>query len=239
MRRLFSFRLIPAIVAIAVLSACGGQSEAEEPTTPQPDVASNAPLDGDDAPTSGDLKHGELPGDMALGNADAPVTLIEYASSTCPACAYFHETMFERIKSDYIETGKVRFIFREFPTPPAQLAYITFAVARCHAEGKGAENYFTMLDGFYRNQDTWLRGNNPLQEIVSLSAQAGFDEESVKACVARQDVIDAINANIKTGAEQYDITGTPSFVLNGERMERYNSEDEFFEMLDAAIAEAS
>ncbi|MGV6800986.1 MAG: thioredoxin domain-containing protein [bacterium] len=246
-------KLLIASSLILALGACGKKSDdtavaapqdnATEVVTPVETDAPNAGGDSQnsDSQTSAPQDHatattGIGTQEMFQGDADAPAVIIEYASTTCPHCASFHKTIIPKIKERYIDTGRAKFVFREFPTPPAQLAYITFAVARCSADANGKEAYFSFLDTYFNNQDSWLYGGgNPLQEIAKLSAQGGFGEEQIKTCVQREEIIKAINKNISTGIEEYDITGTPSFVVNGKKLEKYTSEEEFLEMLEEAV----
>ena len=130
------------------------------------------------------MKPDALP-DMAMGDDKAPVTIIEYASMTCPHCAHFQETTFPELKKRYIDTGKVRFIFREFPLD--SLAAAAFMLARC--AGKDDKNkYFAMVDTLFRQQRQWAV-EKPLPPLLAIAKQAGFTEQSFNACLANQKVL--------------------------------------------------
>ncbi|HNS88005.1 MAG TPA: DsbA family protein [Parvularculaceae bacterium] len=174
--------------------------------------------------------------DMVLGDPNAPVTLIEYASVTCPHCATFNEQVMPDIKSKYIDTGKVKLIFREFPTAPAPYSIVGSVLARCAAEKSGPEAYFLITDALFRGQRNWIK-DNPRDELVKIVGQAGMDEAALEACLERKELADIVNANAKGGMEKYDISGTPQFILDGEKMS-YKSKEEFEQLVAAAVEKA-
>jgi protein-disulfide isomerase len=225
---------------LLVLAACG-QASTEEPAAKTTEPAANTEAE---APSSTPIPDGKLSvsnslatQEMALGNPDAKLTVIEYASVTCPGCAYFHEEVYPQLKTDYIETGKINFIFREFPTAPQQLSYLGFILSRCAADDKGSEAYFAMINTLFKNQRTWV-SQTASEELLKYAGQAGLTKEAFEACIAREDIIEAINDNITTGRTEDNVDSTPTFVLNGEKMGRYNTAEEFFALLDEAIAKA-
>lgn len=168
-------------------------------------------------------------GDRVLGEADAPVTIIEYASATCPHCATFHKDTFPAIKKDYIETGKVRFIFREFPFD--DLALAAFMLARCAPEDK----YFPLLDVLFEQQQTWAR-SNPKDELFKIAQLAGFSRESFEACLQNEEVAKGVIDIRNTAAESYGVNSTPTFFINGEELKGSQSLDEFRKVIDKAAA---
>ena len=119
-------------------------------------------------------------GDMALGDEKAPVTIIEYASMTCPHCAAFHANTYPELKKRYIDTGKVRFIFREFPLD--QLALAAFMLARC----AGPDKYFPMIDTLFQQQKEWVV-QKPLGPLLAIAKQAGMSEQAFNECLAGQE----------------------------------------------------
>lgn len=155
---------------------------------------------------------GEREDDMALGNANAPVVVIEYASLTCPHCAAFHKDVFPALKADYIDTGKVRFVFRQLPTPPAPLAVGGEAVARC----AGPDKYFDLLDILYERQGYWVTSTNPRQALMEIAATVGITETQFDACVSDEGNITRIQEVVKAAQDQYGSFGTPSLVINGQ-----------------------
>ncbi len=157
--------------------------------------------------------------DMVLGDANAPVTIIEYASTTCPHCAEFHETVWSQLKQNYIDTGKVRFVFREFPTAPPQLAVAGFQVARCG--GASPEQYFVRLGELFRQQDALfqsLRADGGRAKLIEIGGAAGLTEEQVVACVSDEAGGDRIR-RIEAGAREFNVTGTPTIIINGRKID--------------------
>lgn len=175
--------------------------------------------------------------DMVLGDPNAKVTLIEYASVTCPHCAAFNETVMPDIKEKFVSTGKVKLIFREFPTAPANYSLIGSVLARCAAEKAGSQDaYFLVTDALFRTQHDWIK-DNPKAELVKIVAQAGMDEAALDACLKRQELVEVINNNAKQGMEKYGVTGTPQFILNGEKM-AYKTKEEFEQQIAEAVEKA-
>lgn len=153
---------------------------------------------------------GALP-DMVMGDAKAPVTVIEYASMTCPHCAHFTETTFPELKKRYIDTGRVRFIFREFPLD--QLAAAAFMLARCAGETDPGK-YFTLVDTMFRQQRVWAV-EKPLPPLLALAKQAGFTQASFEACLQNQKLLDGIEAVRTRATDKFKVQSTPSFFING------------------------
>ncbi len=153
---------------------------------------------------------GALP-EMALGKADAPVTIIEYASMTCPHCASFAVNTAPELKSRYVDTGKVRLIMREFPFDPRSIA--GFMLARC-----SKESYFPMTDVLFKQQASWADPSveNAREVLFNLAKFAGFTQQSFEACLTDQKLMEQIEAVRKQG-EKLGVTSTPTFFINGEK----------------------
>jgi protein-disulfide isomerase len=147
-------------------------------------------------------------GEMSLGDDKAPVTIIEYASMTCPHCAHFHETTFQELKTKYIDTGKVRFIFREFPLD--QLAAAGFMLARCG----GKERFFPMIEILFHQQKDWVI-QRPLQPLMAIAKQAGLSEQAFNECLKNQQVLDGIE-EVRQRAVKFGVQSTPTFFINGK-----------------------
>ncbi len=159
--------------------------------------------------------------DMAMGSVKAPVQIIEYASLTCPHCAEFHEKEFPKLKAKYIDTGKVRFIFRQYPTAPVPFAVGAEAVARC----AGPDKYFGLLDVLFDRQSFWIRSANPRQALLDIAATAGITKDQFDACVSDEENVKRIQDVSNYASQTYKITGTPSFIINGKyRPKIYNME---------------
>lgn len=148
-------------------------------------------------------------GDEALGSATAPVTIVEYASMTCPHCAHFHETTFPELKKKYIDTGKVRFIFREFPLDA--LAAAGSMLARC----AGKDKYFPLIETLFSQQKEWVV-QKPLEPMLGIAKQAGFTKQSFDECLANQPMLDAIQETRTRANDKLGVNSTPTFFINGK-----------------------
>jgi protein-disulfide isomerase len=158
--------------------------------------------------------------DMVLGSPDAPVTMIEYASTTCPHCAAFHEEVWDQLKETYIDTGRVRFVFREYPTAPAPVAVAGFQLARCG--GATPEQYFTRVGELFRQQRAiFATGtmDGVRRKLIEIGAAAGLSEEQVVECISDESGAERIRNTVETGNREFTITGTPTFVINGSKVE--------------------
>jgi len=149
-------------------------------------------------------------GDMVLGSDSAPCTIIEYASMTCPHCAHFHEAVYPELKRKYIDTGKVRFIFREFPLD--QLAAAASMLARCG----GKERYFPLVETLFEKQRDWVV-QRPLAPLQTISKQAGISEQTFNECLKNQQVLDGIEEVRQRASKQFNVQSTPTFFINGKQ----------------------
>ena len=150
-------------------------------------------------------------GDMALGaDEGAKVTIVEYASATCPHCAAFHNEAWKQLKAEYVDTKKIRFVFREFPTNDAALA--AFMIAR--AAPKDA--YFPLMDVFFGTLDTWAK--NPAEGLLNIAKQAGFTQAKFEETLKNEALAKGI-LEIRDGGVKFGVEGTPTFFLNGEKFE--------------------
>jgi protein-disulfide isomerase len=154
--------------------------------------------------------------EMQMGNPDATVTVIEYASFTCPHCARFHETDFKQMKADYIDTGKINFIYREVYFD--RFGLWAAIVARC---GEGAENrFFGVADMLYTQQGDWARQSDPIvivDKLRTIGKTAGLNDAQLDQCFTDGDTAQAMYARYLQQAEEDEITSTPSFLINGEK----------------------
>jgi protein-disulfide isomerase len=155
------------------------------------------------------MEPGPLP-EKVLGNDDAPVTIVEYASMTCPHCAHFHETTLPELKKKYIDTGKARLVFREFPFDPR--AEAGFMLARC-----SDDNYFNMVDVLFKQQDSWATASDAKNALLQLSKLAGFSQQTFEACLTDQKLLDDVRAVRQRGADDFGVDSTPTFFINGNR----------------------
>src|SRR5207248_6176922 len=167
----------------------------------EPEPAGAAPSPGTEVSMTELMTPGPL-GDEALGAANAPVTIVEYASMTCPHCAHFHETTYPELKKKYIDSGKVRFIFREFPLDA--LAAAGSMLARC----AGKDKYFPMIETLFAQQKDWVT-QKPLQPMLTIAKQAGFTQESFDKCLANQQMLDGIEESRTRASQKFNVNSTP------------------------------
>lgn len=159
--------------------------------------------------------------DITLGAADAPVTIIEYASWTCPACLQFHQDVIPMLKSDYVESGQVKFVFREFPTPPTNVGMAGFALARC----AGEDRYYDVIDELFAAQTNILNLINSRGDIESalraVGANYGINGDGFEACLSNQEVTYAIVEAVEKG-ESEGVNSTPTVFIDGEKLRGYD-----------------
>jgi protein-disulfide isomerase len=168
---------------------------------------------------------------MALGPASAPVTITEYASMTCPHCANFNEAVFPKIKSTYIDTGKIRYVFREFPLDIKAAA--GSMLARCIAKDD-APKYFAVIDLLFRQQNDWVM-KNTTETLTRIGKQAGLSQQQVEDCLKDQALLDKIAADQKFANEVLKVNSTPTFFINGEMLKGETSFDEFSKRINSLL----
>jgi protein-disulfide isomerase len=214
--RTINIVLVCAVVAAALI---GGyvyfiRSAERDPNAPKkdPDLAEL-------------MTPGGLP-DMSLGSQDAPNVIVEYASMTCPHCAQFDKVVFPELKTKYIDTGKARLIFREFPLDG--LAARASMLARC----AGPDRYFPMIDVMFQSQPTWvIEGPEALDRLLQLARQAGFSKEKFDACLADKELFKKIVDERQRAADKFQVDSTPTFFVNGKRMSGEHQLKDFEAML--------
>jgi protein-disulfide isomerase len=183
------------------------------------------------AQSAGDVaKPVSLP-DMALGPKDAAVTITEYASMTCPHCAAFNEQVFPKIKKEYIDTGKVRYIFREFPLDIKAAA--GSMLSRCIAKDDGPK-YFAVTDMLFRQQNDWVV-KNTTETLTRIGKQAGLTQQQVEACLKDQALLDKIAADQKYASDVLKVDSTPTFFINGEKIKGEASFEEFAKKINPLL----
>lgn len=189
-----------AALATAVLSVSGSTAAFAQAGVPKSDgTADMKKL----------LEKGALE-DQVLGNADAPVTIVEYASLTCSHCADFTNNTLPAIKEKYIDTGKVRLILREFPFDPRATA--AFMLARCAPDNR----YFPMIDVLFKQQMQWAAADDAQAALLQIAKLAGFTQETFNACLTNQQLLDDVNAVRDRGSE-FGVNATPTFFINGQK----------------------
>ncbi len=182
------------------------------------------------------LKPGALP-EMVLGKENAPVTIVEYMSMTCPHCAHFHTTTFDAIRKKYVDTGKVRFIIREFPFDPRAAA--AFMLARCNPqkpeEMSAPEQYFAMVSMLFKQQQTWAAADDGRAALLQMAKLAGFTEDSFTKCLTNQKLLDEVNATRERGSKEFGVNATPTFLINGKRFSGDMTVDTMSALIDSLL----
>ncbi len=161
--------------------------------------------------------------DMALGPKDAAVTVVEFASMTCGHCANFTENVFPKIKSEFIDTNKIRFVFREFPLDIKAAA--GSMLARCIAKDD-AGKYFAVVDMLFKQQNEWVM-KNTAETLTRIGKQAGLSQQQVEECLKDQALLDKIAADQKFANEVLKVNSTPTFFINGEMLRGEQTFEEF------------
>lgn len=210
-----------AIPAVALLAA-SGSDEANAQTT----AAVNAPAASGSVDEAKLMEPGALP-DQVIGDANAPVTIVEYASMTCPHCASFHEHTFPALDDKYIKTGKVKFILREFPLDPR--AEAGFMLARC-----SDNKYYPMVDVLFKQQMNWAAVQDARTALLNIAKLAGFTQESFEACLTDQKLLDDVRAVRAKGAE-LGVTATPTFFINGKKYSGAMSIEQMSAIIDPLL----
>lgn len=215
-------QLIAGASAIAIVAAAVGTS-----ATPALAQRRSGPAE---IPVEDLMKTVDGLPDIALGPADAKVTIVEYASMTCGHCAHFHKEVFPKFKEKYIDTGKVRFIMREFPLD--NLAAAASMLARCAPKDK----VYPMIDMLFHTQAEWayVQGN-PVPKLFEMAKQAGFTQESFDKCLTNQKLLDEINAQRSRAAQQFGVSATPTFFINGKKLQGAPTLEAFDAMIEPLL----
>lgn len=224
--------LFPSILIFAVAIA-GSYAWLQSRNTPSTDLALLENIAGvTDVQATTDGEPVEIV-EMTLGSADAPVTIVEYASFTCPHCASYHETVFRKLKAEYVDTGKVRFIMRDVYFD--RFGLWAAMLARC----SGPEKFFGVSDLIYTKQSEWTRGESNVDVVANLKKLgrlAGMEQDAMDACLQDNAKAQALVAEFQKNAEADEITSTPSFLINGEKQPNMSYAD-FKVIIDGLLAE--
>jgi protein-disulfide isomerase len=180
-----------ALLALGAIGALGGEALAQ--TFSVLELEAKGPLD-----------------DIPMGSPTAPVTIIEYASMTCPHCAAFANTTFPKLKEKYIDTGKVKYIMREYPLDG--LAAAAFMLARCG----GPDKYYPLIETLFAQQQKWAV-REPIPPLLAIAKQAGFTQQSFEACINDKAQLTKVQEMRDRGSQKFKVDSTPTFFINGER----------------------
>jgi len=213
------FKTTTVTLAALAISACGGSDSSGSST---PDKA----LAGGNA-----VSLYEVDGDHAIGSKDASVVVVEYASVVCPACASWHNAVYPEFREKYVETGKVRYIFREFPTSPERLAYAGFTIANCADESKFLKNIAIQ----FKRQKALLYAQDPGKAYEELAKASGLSVKEYEACLVDPEWKAEYDDGLKA-AREAGVNSTPSFFFNGKQKKAFKIED-FDEILAPLLGE--
>ena len=193
------------IIVIFFLSPSQQSSDLSDNINSSRDLSTNVSFTGNVS--------AEIPGDHLLGFYNSENTIVEYASLTCPHCAIFHGEVFPKIKSELIDKGKVKYIFRDFPIDP--LAMAGSMIAHCSGDSK----YFGVIDVLLKTQDEWLFDNeNPYNGLLKVARLAGLSEENVKVCLNDNELFSMIEGNQKLASSRFGVNGTPAIFVNNKKI---------------------
>jgi protein-disulfide isomerase len=168
-------------------------------------------------------------GERSIGSADAPVTIIEYSSLTCPHCAAFHNDVLPDLKERYIDTGKVRMVFRDFPlNEPAVDAAV---LAHC----AGPDRYVGFLDVLFQTQESWSLSNDPRGSLKQLGKLGGLSDSEMDSCFADESMVDGILQSRLVGQNEHKVQSTPTFVIDGETYAGSRDIEAFAEIIDPLL----
>ncbi|MBX2805625.1 MAG: DsbA family protein [Hyphomicrobiales bacterium] len=207
-----------------LLAGCGGG--------PVPGAIAGDVANAGAVPTAGELaKTGPLE-EYSLGKKDAPVTVIEYASLGCPICGHFHKTVFPRFKADYVDTGKVHYIFREFPIGASPTA--AAQAVRC----AGKEHYFKLNAAFMDRRGQWNARNPDNDLLYKIVQETGLSRTAFDSCMTNQEIQKGVNW-VKLRGRELGVKGTPTFYINDDKIRGVLTYDEMKKIIDKHIANAA
>jgi len=167
--------------------------------------------------------------ERVIGSPDAPVTVVEYFSLTCPSCATFHNDVYGDLKKKYVDSGKVRFVFKEFPRDGVDLR--AGMMARC----ADPRRYTGLIKVLFKNQPSWTRSNNPLAELAKIGRLAGIDDATFESCLASEELANGLLAERQNAAAQ-GVRSTPTFAIDGQLYPGSRTIEEFSKIIDPLLA---
>lgn len=222
---LVAFAFAAALGLHAASSAAPASSSAAAPALAAPSASSAAP-----APSSAPSAKVSLAPEESMGSPSAKVTLIEYASAACPHCARMNNEVLPQLKKAYIDTGKVRYVFREMLTPPVPFAGTAFMMARCG----GDKNYFALLDDVFHQQQAIYESGDLPGGLLKIGAKYGLDKDKINACMG-EDAVKGLNDRVAR-ADKDGIEGTPTFVIGDDKLVGEQSFEQLAAVIDKQLA---
>jgi protein-disulfide isomerase len=214
-------------MSVASVSGAVAQDKAPAGTKPAQPAASaaSAPAASAPATAASTAQYKEF----VLGDPKATVTVIEYASLTCSHCAHFHQTVYGELKKNYIDTGKIRFVFRDFPLDTWAMAGAL--LARCAPGDRGSK----LIDLIFKNQDTWIRSEKPIEPLRGYAQLAGMTNDEVDACLKNNDLLKTIREVQTTASNLYKVQSTPTFFVEDEKVEGDRGYEYMAKLIDQKI----
>lgn len=168
--------------------------------------------------------------ERVLGDPDAALTIIEYASLTCPHCAHFHRDTLPELKANWIDTGRAKLIYRDYPTSPVAVSLAASMIARCAPK----DRYFVFLGALYQTQENWASSGNPIDALAKVAQLGGMPRADVDKCLEDEGLLEGIRDRALDARMQYGIESTPSFVVNGQVVRGNLDYDDFADILEKA-----
>jgi protein-disulfide isomerase len=194
----------------------------------KPAVAVEIPKSEGDVDMVALLQPGPLK-DIFIGNADAKVTIVEYASMTCPHCKRFHEGTLPAITEKYLNTGKARLVLREFPFDPRAAA--AFMLSRC----AGDDKYYAMVSALFQQQENWATAEDAKGALLQLSRLAGLSQETFDKCLSNQELLNQVNAVRERATKDFGVNSTPTFFINGKKYSGEQSVEQMSALIDSFL----
>lgn len=167
--------------------------------------------------------------DFAIGNPKAKVTLIEYSSLSCPSCAFYHKKIYPNIKTEYIDTGKINYIHRNYPLNESAVKAATLLLCA------GKDKYYQFLQSLFDTQNSWVTTNNPDRIFESIAMLGGVNADQFRACIADKNIENQIIESRKNGHNILEVNATPTFFLNGEKIEGVPNKNNFFTLINKQL----
>jgi protein-disulfide isomerase len=208
------------LIAIAAAGAAAYANGAGNPPATPPPLSVTTPILNDRLMTIGPLP------DLVQGSPSASITIIEYGSTTCSHCAAFHETTWPELKAKYIDSGRAKFILREFPLDP--LATASFMLARC----AGPDERNVVVDQLLSRQKTWAFVDKPLEALLLLVGQTGMSQTDAEACLRNEDLYRRVRQSRERAAAAFDIDSTPTFFVDGRKLRGELTISDFDRVID-------
>ncbi len=235
MRRVSLLSSVFALTLTITSTAYAGENRANDPSKIKPASSTSTPAKqvkilGQSNSAAANALYYQIPEDIVLGNANAPVTVVEYSSLTCPHCAHFSNDLLPIIKKEYIDTGKVKFISRDFPLDATALK----AAKLPHCAGK--DRYYDFLKVLFKTQDSWARHDNFQEILGNIARLGGMSAETFNKCMDDKDLELVIADTRLQAAEQIGVSSTPTFFVNGELHKGIGSVEAFEQAVNKALA---